>query len=79
MLQYHLKDSYTWSHLREIPNTQLVVSLKHHYDKGANMKVFDISKKGKSRNIYTYEEVPGSNIGHNFLEMGFSLRTDHDN
>lgn len=48
-----------WTHVREIPNTKLLVSLSHSFFTSANMEIFDISKK-TPRKIYSFEEVFGS-------------------
>ena len=51
-----------WTHVKEIPNTKLLVSLHHSYDKSANMAVFDISKKDHIKEIYSLGEVSGLSI-----------------
>ena len=51
-----------WPHLKEIPETRLLVSLHCSYYQSANMEVFDISNKGKIKTIYSFEEAIGSNI-----------------
>ena len=48
--------------MREIPNTSLLVSLFHSPYTSANMKVFDISRKEKPREVYSFEEIFGGNI-----------------
>mgnify|MGYP007122282732 CR=1 FL=1 len=52
---------YTWTHVREIPSTNLLVSLSHSSNKSANMKIFDISRKGQKKDVYSFEEILGSN------------------
>ena len=48
--------------MKEIANTGFLVSVYHFYDKSANLQVFDISRKGQVRKIYSFEEVTGSRI-----------------
>lgn len=48
-----------WSHLKEIPNTKLLVSLQQNWSKSAKIGIFDISAKGKAKQIYAFEEVQG--------------------
>ena len=50
-------DSTTY--VKEISNTKLLVSLQHDYF-SFHMGIFDLSKKGKARKIYTFEETKGS-------------------
>ena len=57
-----LKDLDSWAHVKEIPSTPYLVSLQHSYMKYANMEVFDISKKGQAKKIYTHETLLGGNI-----------------
>ena len=45
--------------MKEIPNTKLLVSLHHIKEKSANISVFDISKKGQAKEIYSLGEVSG--------------------
>ena len=52
----------SWTHVKEIPNTELVVSLHHNYEESANMSVFDISKKDQIKEIYSLGEVSGGSI-----------------
>ena len=58
--QYH-KVEYSWTHVREIPGTKLLVSLHHSCYDSANLAVFDLTYKGKVNQIYSFEEVHGSN------------------
>lgn len=55
-----------WTHVREIPNTNLLVSLNHHYSRSANMEIFQYSQKKVNR-IYSFEEVVRSKIDMNKL------------
>ena len=48
--------------MKEIANTKLLVSVNHCFDKSANLEVFDVSRKGQARKIYSFEEFSGSNI-----------------
>mgnify|MGYP006950865834 FL=1 len=47
--------------MKEIANTGLLVSVQH-CSKFANLEVFDVSQKGQTKKIYSYEEVSGSRI-----------------
>ena len=49
----------SWTHVKEIPNTKLLVSLHHNAGTLANMAVYDISKKGQIHEIYSLGEVKG--------------------
>lgn len=55
--------------MKEIPNSKLLVSLNHHLIHSANMAIFDVSKKGKTRKIYAFEEAFG---GTNLNKANFS-------
>ena len=48
--------------MKEIPNTKLLVSLNHQSKESANMKIFDVSKSWRVKEIYTFEEVFGGDI-----------------
>ena len=48
-----------WTHVKEIANTRLLVSMQHVGSKSANLEVFDVSRKGQVRKIYSFEEVSG--------------------
>ncbi len=59
---YHcLEGDSTCTHVKEISNSSLLVSLHYNYLKSANMEIFDISKKGEAKKIYSLGEVSGSN------------------
>lgn len=49
----------SWTHLKEIRNTSLLVSLHHCWNTSANLEIFDIVQEGKARKIYSFEEVLG--------------------
>ena len=51
-----------WTHVKEIPNTNLLVSLQHSFHNSAKMAVFDISKKDQIQEIYSLGEVSGGTI-----------------
>ena len=51
-----------WTHVKEIPNTKLLVSLYHYSNDAVNMAVFDISKKDQIKEIYSLGEVSGGRI-----------------
>ena len=44
--------------MKEITNTGLLVSVSHSSE-SANLEVFDVSRKGQAKKIYSFEEVPG--------------------
>ena len=48
--------------MKEITNTGLLVSVHHCYDKSANLEVFDVSRKGQTKKIYSATEVSGSRL-----------------
>ena len=52
----------SWTHVKEIPSTTLLVTLHHKSRKSANMTVFDISKKDQIQEIYSLGEVSGGKI-----------------
>ena len=52
----------SWTHVKEIPNTKLLVSLHHNWENSANMEILDISKKGQAKKIYSLEEVSGGKV-----------------
>ena len=70
------KDNHSWTYVKEIPNTQYLVSLYHSASKYTNMVVFDISKKGRAKTIYTHETVFGGNIDKFLFKM--SLIVDYN-
>ena len=51
-----------WPHVKEIPNTSLLVSLHHNRQTSANMEVLDISKNEEAKKIYSLGEVFGGNL-----------------
>ena len=48
-----------WTHVKEISNTGLLVSVGYSVSKSANLEVFDVSRKGQVRKIFSFEEVSG--------------------
>jgi len=48
--------------VKEIANTGLLVSVHHCSSKSANLEVFDVSRKGQTKKIYSATEVSGSRI-----------------
>ena len=48
------KDIYSWAHVKEIPNTKLLVSLQFTHCKSASMKIFDISHQSRIKNIGSF-------------------------
>lgn len=51
-----------WAHVKEIANTRLIVYTHHSMEKRANLGVFDVSRKGRVQQIYSFEEVHGCKI-----------------
>ena len=43
--------------MKEIPNTKLLVSVYHRFDASANLEVFDVSREGEAKKLYSFEEV----------------------
>ena len=52
-------EEYSWTHVKEIANTQFLISLHHGFSKSANLEVFDVSRKGQAKKIYSFEEMSG--------------------
>ena len=52
----------SWTHVKEIANTRLLVSVHHNWRHSANLEVFDVSRKGQAKKIYKFEAVSGSRI-----------------
>ena len=48
------------THVKEIANAGLLVFVSHAWDEYANLEVFDVSRKGQAKKIYSFEEVSGS-------------------
>ena len=57
--------------MKEIANTGFLVSVKHSSTGSANLEVFDISRKRKTMEIYSFEEVSGGNSLHLFPKSIF--------
>ena len=55
---------FCWTHVKEIPKTQFLVSLFHSQQWSANMELYEISKKGEVKIIYKFEELRGGKIFH---------------
>ena len=45
--------------MKEIPGSNKLISLQHHYDSSANIAIFDLTKKGRSEKIYSFDKVIG--------------------
>ena len=60
-LEYNCKERGSWSHVKEIPKTPYLVSLRHSYFENANMEIFDISNKGEIKKIYSLGQLNGGN------------------
>ena len=52
----------SWTHVKEIANRELLVSVHHNEVESANLEVFDVSQKGQTKKVYSHEEVSGSRI-----------------
>lgn len=50
------------THVKEIPGTTLLISLNHKCFKTANFGIYDVSKKGRAKNVYTFDEAWGHGI-----------------
>ena len=48
--------------MKEAANTGLLVSVNHCWNTSANLEVFDVSRKGQTKKIYSATEVSGSRI-----------------
>ena len=48
--------------MKEIENTEFLVSIRHDSVKSANLEVFDVSRKGQPKKIYSAAEVSGSRV-----------------
>ena len=48
-----------WTHMKEIPNAEFLVSVQHNIT-SANLEVFDVSRRGQAKKIYSFEEISGS-------------------
>ena len=51
--------SQTGTHVKEISNTNFLVSVQYDHYNSANLEVFDISEKGNAKKIYSLGEVSG--------------------
>ena len=49
-------------HVNEIPNTNYLVSVHQSDSKFTNMEIFDISKQGRMKRIYTFGKVFGGKV-----------------
>ena len=66
------KENMSWTHIKEIPSTRLLVSLHHSSSKLANMEVFDISNQAHIRRVYSFEEIHGRNT--QFVSCAFLIQ-----
>ena len=51
-----------WTHVKEVTNTELFVSVHHTYDTFAHLQVFDVSSTGRAKKIYSATRVSGGRI-----------------
>ena len=49
----------SWTHVKEISGTKLLISLHHNCSKSANIEVFNLVNKGRSKKIYSLSEIIG--------------------
>ena len=49
------------AHVKGIPNARLLVSVNHCMGQDAKLMIYDISKKGRAKTVFSFEEVRGSN------------------
>ena len=61
-MNIHSENSRCWTHVKEIANTGLLVSVHHCWSTSANLEVFDVSRKGQPKKIYSFDEVSGGRI-----------------
>ena len=58
----------SWTHVKQIPDTKLLVSLHNNWERSANLEIFDVSKKDQINKIYSFEEASRCNLIYlNFL------------
>ena len=50
------------THVKEIPNTKLLVFLHYTNAYSVKMEILDVSKKAQIKKIYSHEAVPFGNI-----------------
>ena len=56
-----LDDDESWTQVREIPGSRLLVSLHICHNKYANLEIFDLSNKGRAAKVYSLGRVFGGN------------------
>ena len=56
---------YSWTHVKEIPGTRLLVSVHHSFKTRAHLEVFDLSNKTKVKKVYSFEKILGGKF-HNY-------------
>lgn len=59
---YYLCIDNSWTHVKEIPNTKLLVSLRHNSNQSANLTIFDTSQNIKAKKIYSLGAIYGGQI-----------------
>lgn len=47
-------------HVKEIPNTGFLVSAQ--FGESANFEIYDVTRKGQAKKVYSFTEVPGGTI-----------------
>lgn len=53
-----------WSHVKEIANAQLLVSVHNSFNASTKLEVLDVTQKGRVRKIYSSEAVSGCRNHH---------------
>ena len=61
------------THVKEIPNTTLLMSLHHNYEESAKLEIFDISRKDQINKIYSFEEVRGGDFIYIITKSGTNI------
>ena len=51
-----------WAHLKEIPNTELLVSLNHIENGSSEMAIFDVSRKDEVKKIFSSGKIDNSKL-----------------
>lgn len=62
----------SWTHLKEIPDKSLLVSLHHSAYASANLEIFELAQKGQAKKVYSFEEVRGGQKLFVSLKLKFS-------
>lgn len=52
--------AFSWTQIREIPNSNLMVSLNHVEGDSTSLQLYNISQKGNVSVVYAFEEAIGN-------------------